>query len=350
MAKQTTKKQHYIWRGYLKRWTNDNSKTGRVHTFRKEPQGKQPEFENAKLENVGFGKFYYDMSGFSKYDVAIASQLISRIQKDKPFKLELNADLFEDANTRRDFIEGQLCGYEDIDNKYELIERIINGDLSFYRDSPLQIARDIAMIEMYNALYGRRIFSDAELQEIADEAKKQADEVDLKHEFLRFFFMMHQRSPHVHDMQDYYFEEVKKAFPKIKDAKTYFYVNSLMIFSTEQIALNMCTNMHSWLERYENKTDLPFITSDCPVVNLTGSKINEKHEFYFPLSPTVAIKLCSSFKGSKNGTVENQHIVISDEEIVEQLNYRTASEACKEVYSNNESVLRRMAERLKSDN
>ena len=60
-------------------------------------------------------------------------------------------------------------------------------------------------------------------------------------------------------------------------------------------------NSKRWIERYDNKTNVPFVTTDTPVVNLTGMEFLEKNEFYYPISPKIAIKLCVTSKGSKYG-------------------------------------------------
>lgn len=116
-----TKKQHYVWRGYLKRWNESEDRFGRVYVYRKKVLGNQPEIEYALLENVGFGKYFYDMTGFSKADVSVVSQLIAYIQKDKLVPLGLNPELLGDANAERDFIETLMGQYEDIDNKHQFL-------------------------------------------------------------------------------------------------------------------------------------------------------------------------------------------------------------------------------------
>lgn len=79
----TTKRQHYVWRGYLKRWNKEIDSLGRIYVYRKCVKGNQPKLENARLENVGFEKYYYDMTGFSKVDVGLVSEIIMKIQGPK---------------------------------------------------------------------------------------------------------------------------------------------------------------------------------------------------------------------------------------------------------------------------
>ena len=57
-SRLATKKQHYVWRGYLKRWNENEDRFGRVYVYRKNVLGNQPEIEYALLENVGFRKYF----------------------------------------------------------------------------------------------------------------------------------------------------------------------------------------------------------------------------------------------------------------------------------------------------
>ena len=115
----------------------NNDRFGRVYTYRKHPMGNQPKYEYARLDKVGFGKFYYDITGFTNKDISVVSQFIAYMQKDRPVKVELNTEFMEEANSERDFIEKLLGTYEDIDNNNRFIEKIIEGDLSFFKDTNL---------------------------------------------------------------------------------------------------------------------------------------------------------------------------------------------------------------------
>lgn len=335
-----TKKQHYVWRGYLKRWNKNEDRFGKVYVYRKNVLGNQPEIEYALLENVGFGKYFYDMTGFSKADVSVVSQLISHIQKDNLVPLGLNPELLGNANAERDFIETLMGQYEDIDNKHQFLDKMISGDLSFYQDSLVQETLNELHDEVMNALFGSRKKSDVELMADTLKAMEHIEDEDLKHEFHRFFFMQHQRSPVILENQVKNFEILKSQYSTIKDINTNFYVNSLMIFFVETIAVNVSNKMHTWIERYDNKTNIPFVTTDTPVVNLTGMKFLEKNEFYYPISPKIAIKLCVTSKGSKNGKEKNICLDITDENEVKKLNLTTVKNCYNEVFSDDEDILK----------
>lgn len=341
-----TKKQHYVWRGYLKRWSENENRYGKVYVYRKKILGNQLEIENAPLENVGFGKYFYDMTGFSKTDVSIVSQLIAHIQKNDHVPLELNLELLEEANAKRDFIETLVGQYENIDNKHQFLDKIINGDLSFYQDSLVKVTLDELHDETMNAPLGGRNEDIIKLTEDTLNAMAHIEDEDLRHEFHRFFFMQHQRSPVILKNQVNNLEILKAQNPVIKDINSDFYANTLMIFFVEKISINVSKKMHTWIERYDNKTNVPFVTTDTPVVNLTGKNFLEKNEFYYPISPKIAIKLCVASKGSEYGKKKNICLDMTDENEVKMLNLKTAKNCYNEVFSNDEDILKSIRSEL----
>ena len=341
-----TKKQHYVWRGYLKRWNENEDRFGKVYVYRKNVLGNQPEIEYSLLENIGFRKYFYDMTGFSKADVSVFSQLIAHIQKDNLVPLGLNHELLGNANAERDFIETLIGQYEDIDNKHQFLDKIISGDLSFYQDSLVQETLNELYDEAKNAFFGSRKKSDDELMEDTLNAMEHIEDENLKHEFHRFFFMQYHRTPVILENQVKNFETLKSQDSTIKDININFHTNSLMIFFVETIAINMSNKMHTWIERYNNKTNIPFVTTDTPVVNLTGKEFLEKNEFYYPISPKIAIKLCVTSKESKYSKEKNTYLDITDENEVKKLNLTTAKNCYNEVFSDEEGILKSIKSEL----
>ena len=302
----TTKRQHYVWRGYLKRWNKEIDSLGRIYVYRKCVKGNQPKLENARLENVGFEKYYYDMTGFSKVDVGLVSEIIMKIQGQKEMTFGINKDLLESANEKRDFMEELICEYEEIDNKHHFLEKISQGDMNFYQDTTVQKVMNDLERETLNAAFGISGKNEVELLKNFEKALNSLDEFDMKHEFHRFFFLQYMRSPTIHKNQTDAFNAMKAKFNELGKLSTEFYVNSLMIFMTEQLAWKISRYFRTWIERYENKTDIPFVTSDTPVVNLTGIVLADRNEFYYPISPSVAIKLCIAKKTLEDAEEENK--------------------------------------------
>lgn len=190
-----------------------------------------------------------------------------------------------------------------------------------------------------NGLFGDRTISDEKLLNLAVEALHHAYEEDIKYDFLRFFFIQQERSPRVHDDQITNLRNLKSQYAVAGDLNEDFFANMMMVFFAEQIAINLSTKFHTWIERIENKSGIPFITSDCPVVNISGREIGQRHEFYFPLSPNVAMKLCSCYKPSRTVEMTNKSFVIHDKGEIRDLNLIAAKAAYKELFSNRQDIL-----------
>ena len=105
----TTKRQHYIWRNYLTRWTDNGDRLkGKLYVKRKKLRGSQNLIEFSKLEKIGFEKFYYDVTGFQDKDVSILNQFLSYMQRKELIKFGIDPSLFSKAANQRDFIEKGL--------------------------------------------------------------------------------------------------------------------------------------------------------------------------------------------------------------------------------------------------
>lgn len=113
----TVKKQHYIWREYLTRWTDSGDRfNGKLFVLRKLIRGKQERIEFCKLQNIGFEKYYYDVTGFQEKDKIILEQFLAHMQEKELVKIGIEPKIFSEAAEQRDFIEKRImCPYENID-------------------------------------------------------------------------------------------------------------------------------------------------------------------------------------------------------------------------------------------
>ena len=338
-----TKAQHYVWRGYLKRWNKENDHSGSIFVYRKKPIGTQPQLPDkpALLANVGFEKYYYDTTGFTQEDISLFTQLIDHMEKGMPVKITPIQELFSEANSKRDFIESVMCDYEDIDNRYKFLDSIIKNELSFYQDSTMQIARDVMRDEvMFSIITGECQRSYEELIDISLNAMTHIGDINLKHEFHRFFFMQYLRSPVRIEAQKEGFEKIKANSPdRLENKSTNFYANFITIFLAEIMSLNVSHNWHTWIERIENKTDTPFVTSDTPLINLTGRDLKDKSEFYYPLSPFVAMKLCIARKHGRFKENSNINIIADATDKIDFFNQQIVEHCKNEVFADRRNVL-----------
>ena len=193
----TVKKQHYIWREYLTRWTDSGDRfNGKLFVLRKLIRGKQERIEFCKLQNIGFEKYYYDVTGFQEKDKIILEQFLAHMQEKELVKIGIEPKIFSEAAEQRDFIEKRImCPYENIDNKWNFLDKLSNGDFSFYRESKRQIVLDKLQKCMVDSiLFQENQLSNEEIINMVSEFfQEDSEEDDLKYEFHRFFCMQYFR-------------------------------------------------------------------------------------------------------------------------------------------------------------
>ena len=345
----TTKRQHYIWRNYLTRWTDNGDRLkGKLYVKRKKLRGSQNLIEFSKLEKIGFEKFYYDVTGFQDKDVSILNQFLSYMQRKELIKFGIDPSLFSKAENQRDFIEKEImCSYEDIDNKWKFLDKLSKGDFSFYKNSKKQDILDKVYKNMiYSLLYQEDNLSKSDLLNIMEEFfKDNSDEDDLKYEFNRFFCMQYFRSPRIHNNISVNIEELKKKNSELKELDTNFYVNMVAVYFAEQMALNITHNFSTSILLFENKTDTPFITGDTPIINLGGTEMNKITMFHYPISPRMATQLIVVPKFSNLEVInKNIHIPLDQNfvSIVKNCNQKLADNCVNEIYSNDNNCLKKL--------
>ena len=342
----TVKKQHYIWRKYLRKWidSSDRSK-GKLYVLRKVLRGNQKRIEFCEPEKIGFEKFYYDVTGFREKDISILNQFLSHMQMKELVKLGIEPKVFSEAAVKRDFIEKQImCSYEDIDNKWNFLEKLSNGDFSFYKDSKRQnILDELEKVMINSILYQEDEFSENDILNMVSEFfQEDSDENDLKYEFNRFFCMQYFRSPRIHNNIATNIEELKKEWDELKDLDTNFYLNMVAVYFAERMALDITQNFRASILLFENKTDVPFITGDTPIINMAGTEMDNNTIFHYPISPRIAIQLILVPKFSNMAEVNhNVHMPLEQEfvDIVKKCNQRLADNCVNEIYSNDNNCL-----------
>lgn len=343
VTKQVVKNQHYVWRKYLTAWSDASieAKKRKIYVLRKHPRGTQPAFESTLLMNVASEKFFYDISGHNPIDQAVMKQLLDYMQRKDPVKLDIDFQILSEANFNRDFLENYVMSpNENIDNEYRFLERLRDGDLSFYQDSTAQQVMNLLKAHMIKCLVGAPVdYSD---EKIVEEFRRGMisieNETDMKFEFNRFFWMQYFRSKKMHDNQEAVIEEFKQIanLPQLDNA---FYVNVMLIFVALKVALNITQNVSSCLRLYQNYTDTSFITADTPIVNLDRRGPEDQTadgRMYYPVSPTTAIILQTGRGASKNSVHDIQQ---DNVHIVKEFNHSIYDQASNEIYASEEQVL-----------
>lgn len=333
----TTKKQHYVWRKYLIPWTdNRDLETGKILVYRKKPRGTQQAIEQRELMKIGFENYYYDISGFAGKDFSVYKQFIDYIQKDQFLKFDIDMDDLNLAKTQKDFIEKEvICSSEDIDNTYGFLDKLKAKDISFYQDSSVQKLLNTLKEEIYRRiLFQECTISDDDLLEETIKNISHLGEADLKYEFILFFCMQYFRSPKIHDNLFKSFTEFKKLSDEFSDLNEKFYVNLITLFFAQSMALNITQNLKSALVLYENKTAIPFITGDTPIVALPNSTA-QFTALYYPISPKIAVHMIVSNIFS----LKDHVVTINESSKILERNKVLFENCVNEIYSNNLKVL-----------
>ena len=116
------------------------------------------------------------------------------------------------------------------------------------------------------------------------------------------------------------------------------YLNMISLAFANSLAVSLADNEDLRYIFYENKTDVNFLTSDQPLMNLLFEDKDEKgnvlnFEFYYPINPKIAIVI--HLKEQEN---KYEHIFI-DKERVQELNNFLYEYADEYVFAKNESQL-----------
>ena len=337
----TTKRQHYIWRKYLKRWITSDA-DNKLYVLRKELHGEQNAIECCKLENIGFEKFFYDMTGFTNDSVNILIQLLAYMQKDKHYQFMVDQDMLKDAYAQRDFIEKNvICVAEDIDNQYNFLDMLENKNCSFYKDSKSQAIMNQMQQIMLDTIFGSNVtLSDAELTNMFNEFFSSLYDVDLKYEFNKFFWTQYYRSPKVLKSIKASVNEAKQQKAEFNNLDANFFANMFAVYCAVQTALNLTQNFTTNIYLFENNTNVPFVTCDTPIINMTSNsniKTSTKHLFYYPISPIIAMQMIVEAKINPIA-MQSKNLCInfdkSAKHIVKNLNEILALECSNEIYSN----------------
>lgn len=342
----TTKRQHYIWKKYLKRWITSDS-DNKLYVLRKELRGEQNAIEYCKLENIGFEKFFYDMTGFTNDSVNILIQLLAYMQKDQRYQLMVDQDMLKDANVQRDFIEKNvICVAEDIDNQYNFLDMLANKNCTFYKDSQRQAILNRIQQIMLDTIFDSDVtLSDAELNNMFKEFFNSPYDEDLKYEFNKFFWMQYYRSPKVLKNLKTSINEAKQQKAEFNTLDVNFFANMFTVYCAVQTALNLTQNFITNIYLFENNTNVPFVTCDTPIINITNNgniKTSKKHLFYYPISPIIAMLMVVEAKIIPIAMQSKNRCISFDknaEYIVKNLNEILALECTSEIYSNDKKYL-----------
>lgn len=307
------RRQHYVWRNYLRAWANEKDI---IHCLR------ENRIFSSNLMGVAQRRDFYRLQELDEDDIFWIERLL--IKPSPEFLQPLHRNLLSMFNAPFKMIE-------------ELKKRGIGGD-EFEKQSDIIINN--AHEKIHTIIEGQAIPWIEKLQN-KDISFYQNDEN--RRSFLYFistqYFRTNKiRTSMINQLSDS--TELLKRAPKEFQSKKYN-IEKLWGIMIHILATNLSYNLSHLKYKIvliENDSSLPFITGDQPLINTFAVGMQpgftpKKLDFYYPISPSVAVWL------TKNHKVPNSHILVQDEKEIDSYNRGIVSESIEQVYASSKNVL-----------
>ncbi|RKD94141.1 DUF4238 domain-containing protein [Marinifilum flexuosum] len=298
MANNITKRQHYVWRNYLRAWANDDV----IYAYIKMKQ----DIIQTELMNVAQKRYFNNIEKFDATEEKFLKYTCSKIKG--PIKKIVDdlfaiLDIYNGVKKIQEEITDEVPKpLEEIEkNGFELLHSEIEGHGS-----------NLIACRKKEDLY----FFDNEMQ---------------KYKALMYICFQYFRTKKQKDSQIKNFEGTPLDIGKI--------YNFLAITSAAQVAQNISFDpkiRYCLLEITNN--EISFITGDQPVINLVADDVDDEGGakdlvFYYPISPKHAIKIEFNDLGEKY-----QHRELSVEE-VDDLNKKMINEYHEFIFADSHEQL-----------
>lgn len=291
-----TKKQHYVWRKYLNPWKL-NAEEKKVWTL----IIKTSKVDYISLMDVAQASYFYKMYELSPIDIQVCRNLAKQF-----------------PSFVQPFAETLLKGYEAI--SYNMMAESDKRDFALHSIDHMQTQIEKMGTPLLNCKY-------------LDDLKNIND----KYQAIFYLCVQYSRTYKMREagivgFKDYPLksEMYKKTFPFI----------SLLMSTT--IGHNLVVgNPQTRYIFVRNKTSIPFVTCDQPVINLKNDDIDEDgfvkdFELYYPISPSRAIII------SQNHLLDEYGEILADESFVEDKNRKMFENASLYIFANDKEILNEM--------
>ena len=282
------KKQHYVWRNYLRAWSDNEN----IWTYFKELK----KIEKPSLMGVAQEKYYYKLVDFTEEEENFLRLFIENISS--PLVKDFNLDflsIFTSASKLKKSLEQIKNPSVDKSLLEEQIRRI---EINLMEDSHCKFEELGFQLISYRSL---------------DDLKTILHD-NYHHDGLMFLCFQYFRTRKIKN----------SVVNKFKGTKYENVMEKSWNILSHAFALNVTNSMvlNDGI-RYvfiENNTDENFITGDQPVFNLLSDQMDEKgnvlnFELYYPLTPKHALNI--HFRTDQVERFENKH---ADKELISYLN------------------------------
>lgn len=262
------RKHHYVWREYLRSWCHSKDM---IHTYIKS----NDKLFSSNLINVAQQKYFYSLEDFTTEEEKDLETFVRNFSNKNMLKANLALyELFISySKIKRTFIKTE------INNKQKVDEFLL--------------ALKANTLEDFHSLIenlGSKIINTTSFEDLSFLNNKE-DEYNT----MLFFCIQYLRTNKNKKSVEKKIQYFKKVIPK--------YLNLISILFAQMLASQLLINKKVKYIYYENQTDLDFITSDQPLVNILKDLKDENglptdFELYYPISPRIAILI--HYKEQKN--------------------------------------------------
>jgi len=314
-----TKSQHYVWRHSLSKWSDDGTSEGMIWCLFLDSN----EIKYVNLKNLGVENYFYEIFPITFDEKSIIQKLLIDDKKNEKLKASCNMWL------------NNFYGYtllkEAIDNYPKLLtknEAEIEKHNKGYAELQLEYenSKKFIMEEVYKLVETTGI---PYLEELWKEKIDFYDCDEAKAEFQVFIAFQYARSKAIRERL------IKKVeIPKF-NMKNCFLPISLI--TSTIIAWGLIHGNYK-ISLIKNKTKIPFIVGELPIVNLKADMLKDivptEFELFFPISPVLAVML-------SDAVVSNEIIEEKEEKTVQIYNRKIMQATNKQLYSDNQESLKR---------
>ncbi len=296
-----TKRQHYVYRKYLKSWADTNTSDPQLSALVK---GSKRIFRSG-LMGVAQQNYFYEFKVLTEVEkmmaIILSHSRYNVLNHADPYSIireieKINtAEKYESSNKnsnyshqyftdlRRQLGENMQSKYEEVGQ--EFINLLLDEDISFYNTDDgrigfvyffiMQYIRTKSMRESLNNTFSDLSGDLDRLVGLLDEISKKA---------------------HMHDI----LFDKEKAEKELKDLDSNLDFNNVVPFITyttvDELVYAFTQKNTMKLYIIKSHPEIKFITGDQPAINIHSPSPNDKKEvddleFYYPLSPDIAVIL-----------------------------------------------------------
>lgn len=292
-----TKRQHYVWRKYLRSWSS-NEKINTLLLEKKEAM-------TIDLMGVAQERYFYKLVELTDKEIELLKSLVKKSHSTL-------------QGLQNDFIFA-FTSFTHLNKLYkknpkpELEEKLREIEIN-------TMEKAHGMMEGF----GSKLIACT----TAEELKQLLSNLDDKYESIIYLCIQYFRTRKMKNA-------VLDVFNKDKKMNVENIWNIISFIMATNVAMNISLDPNLRIRFFENSTDKSFITSDQPINNLLANDIDidgnvKKLEFYYPLNPSSAISV--HFEPSQKEPVES---ILLTESMVEHFNNYQLDNSLKFVFANN---------------